>query len=182
MYEFQFVLMGPINNIPALVQIMAWHRPGDKPLPERMMVSLLTHICVTRPQWVNTMGSLPQLLMRWILASSSHQQLWYWLWLNVFVSLGTKLEQPLCSILYEEWFVTHWGWDKMVANLLMTFSYAFSWRKIYKFQIRFHWSLFPRVQLTIFQHWFRLGAGQETSHHLNQWWLVYWCIYSASMS
>ena len=25
---------------------------GDKPLSEPMMVSLLTHICVTRPQWV----------------------------------------------------------------------------------------------------------------------------------
>ena len=40
------------NNIPALVQIMAWHRPGDKPLSEPMMISSLTHICVTRPQWV----------------------------------------------------------------------------------------------------------------------------------
>ena len=44
---------GPINNIPLLVQIMAWPRPGDKPLSEPMMVRLLTHICVTRPQWVN---------------------------------------------------------------------------------------------------------------------------------
>ena len=34
---------------------MAWRRPGDKPLSEPMMVSLLTLICVTRPQWVNTM-------------------------------------------------------------------------------------------------------------------------------
>ena len=42
-----------INNIPALVQIMAWRRPADKPLSKPMMVSLLTHICVTRPQWVN---------------------------------------------------------------------------------------------------------------------------------
>ena len=50
----KFVPKGPINNIPALVQIMAWRRPGDKPLSEAMMVSLLTHICVTRPQWVNT--------------------------------------------------------------------------------------------------------------------------------
>ena len=41
-----------INNIPALVQIMAWHRAGDKPLSEPMMVSLLMHICVARPQWV----------------------------------------------------------------------------------------------------------------------------------
>ena len=42
------------NNIPALVQIMAWRRPGDKPLSETMMVSLLTHICVTRPQCVKS--------------------------------------------------------------------------------------------------------------------------------
>ena len=39
-----------INNMPSLVQIMAWRRPGDKPLIEPMMVSLLTYICVTRPQ------------------------------------------------------------------------------------------------------------------------------------
>ena len=51
--SLKFVLKGPINNIPALVQIMAWRRPGDKPLFEPMMVSLPTHICVTRPQWVN---------------------------------------------------------------------------------------------------------------------------------
>ena len=42
-----------INNIPALVQIMAWHCPGNKPLSEPMIVSLPMHICVTRPQWVN---------------------------------------------------------------------------------------------------------------------------------
>ena len=45
---------GPNSIIPALVQIMAWRRPGDKPLSEPMVGSLLTHICVTRPQWVNT--------------------------------------------------------------------------------------------------------------------------------
>ena len=51
--SLKFVPKGPINNNPALVQIMAWRRSGDKPLSEPMMVSLLTHICVTRPQWVN---------------------------------------------------------------------------------------------------------------------------------
>ena len=50
--SLKFLPKAPINNIPALVQIMAWRRPGDKPLSETMMVSLLTHICVTRPQWV----------------------------------------------------------------------------------------------------------------------------------
>ena len=52
--SLKFVPNGPISNIPALVQIMAWRRPGDKPLSEPMMVSLLTHSCVTRPQWVKT--------------------------------------------------------------------------------------------------------------------------------
>ena len=47
-----FVPKGLINNISAMVQIMAWRRPGDKPLSEPMMVWLKTHICVTRPQWV----------------------------------------------------------------------------------------------------------------------------------
>ena len=41
-----------INNIPSLVQIMAWCRPCDKPLSETMMFKLLTHICVIRPRWV----------------------------------------------------------------------------------------------------------------------------------
>ena len=53
--SLKFVPKGPINNIPALVQIMAWCRPGDKPLSEPMMVSLTTHICVTQPQWVNNL-------------------------------------------------------------------------------------------------------------------------------
>ena len=51
--SLKYVPKGPINNIPALVQIMACRRPGDRPLSELMMASLLTHICVTRPQWVN---------------------------------------------------------------------------------------------------------------------------------
>ena len=50
--SLKFVPKGPINNIPALVQIMAWCHSGDKPLSEPMMVNLPTHICVTRPQWV----------------------------------------------------------------------------------------------------------------------------------
>ena len=51
--SLKFVPWVQINNIPVLVQIMAWRRPGDKPLSESMMVSLLTYICVPRPQWVN---------------------------------------------------------------------------------------------------------------------------------
>ena len=50
--SLKFIAKGPINNIPALVQVMAWRGPGNKPLSEAMMARLLTHICVVRPQWV----------------------------------------------------------------------------------------------------------------------------------
>ena len=56
--SLKFVPYGPINNIPTLVQIMAWCRPGDKPLSEPMMISSLTHICVARPQWVKGFNAL----------------------------------------------------------------------------------------------------------------------------
>ena len=49
----KFVSMRSISNIPAWVQIMAWRRPGDKPLSETIMVRLPTHLCVTRLRWVN---------------------------------------------------------------------------------------------------------------------------------
>ena len=77
--SLKFVLKGPINNIPSLVQIMAWRRPGDKPLSEPMMVRLPTYICVTRPQWVNSshpsaaymLTELGQLWLRWWLVAYS---------------------------------------------------------------------------------------------------------------
>ena len=41
--SLKFVPKGQIDNIPALVQIMAWRRPGDKPLSDPMMIFLLSH-------------------------------------------------------------------------------------------------------------------------------------------
>ena len=71
--SLKFVPKGLINNIPALVLIMAWRRPGDKPLSEPMTISLLTHICVTRSQWVNLSSSMLvkrapecEVLCRWL--------------------------------------------------------------------------------------------------------------------
>ena len=77
--------------------------------------------------------------------------------------------------------LTHWGRDKMAAVSQTTFSNAFSWMKMFEFRLKFDWSVFPRVQLTIFQHWFRwwLGAVQATSNYLNQWWIVYRRIYAS---
>ena len=95
--SLKFVPKGPINNILALVQIMAWRRPGDKPLSEPMMVSLPTHICVTRPQWVNTFR----------LRQKSHQfsdnifKLIFWnenLWISFKISLKFVPKGPVNNI------------------------------------------------------------------------------------
>ena len=77
--------------------------------------------------------------------------------------------------------LTHLGRDKMAAISQTTFPNAFPWMKMYEFRIRFHWILFPGVQLTIFQHWFRqwFGARQATSQYLNQGWFVNWRIYAS---
>ena len=113
--SLKFVPKGPIKNIPSLVQVMAWRRPGDKPLSEPMMVSLLTHICVARP---------------------------------------------------------HLPLGKMAAFPQTIYSTAFSRMRSVVLWLKFHWSLFIRVQLTITQHWFRqwLGAVQATRHYLDQCW------------
>ena len=63
--SLKFVPKGPINNNPALVQVMAWRRPGDKPSPEPMMFRLPTHICVTRPQWVDAYAFFRTPMSRW---------------------------------------------------------------------------------------------------------------------
>ena len=76
-FSLKFVSKGPINNISALVQIMAWRRSGDMPLSEPMTVSLLTHICVTRPQWAH----LKQ----------------YSFWMAIFSSGLKKLYSGCCS-------------------------------------------------------------------------------------
>ena len=52
--SLKFVPKGPINNIPASVQIMAWRLPDGKPLSGPRLVKVPTHICVTRSQWVKS--------------------------------------------------------------------------------------------------------------------------------
>ena len=57
-------------------------------------------------------------------------------------------------ILHDWWVqgLAHWGQDKMADFSRTTFSDAFSWMKMFEFRLRFHWSLFLRVQLTTSQH------------------------------
>ena len=82
--SLKFVSKVRIDNIPAFVQIIAWHRPGDKPLSEPMVVSLLKHICVNRPRWVNSWMSRKckrcsvTLVLNILLKESSDPPIEYW--------------------------------------------------------------------------------------------------------
>ena len=64
--SLKFVSNGPINNILAMVLVMAPCLPGNRPLSEPVMVSLLTYICATRLQRDKT---LPVLNHAWVNAS-----------------------------------------------------------------------------------------------------------------
>ena len=51
--------------------------------------------------------------------------------------------------------LTHLLLDNLAGNFQTTFSNAFSSMEMFEYQLKFHWSLFLRVQLTIIQHWFK---------------------------
>ena len=89
--SLKFVPKGLINNIPALVLIMAWRGPGDKPLSEPMLVRSLTYICVTRPQWVKPLSMIDksdcELLLGWHLMSTK----------PYFMHLDAEASNFICS-------------------------------------------------------------------------------------
>ena len=87
--SLKFIPSGPGSNIPALVQIMAWRRPGDQPLSEPMLTHKLTHICCTRGRSVNLNlrqywknKQALQLVYMCTKASSSNAEIVYTSWRN----------------------------------------------------------------------------------------------------
>ena len=86
--SLKFVPKGSIYKIPASDQIMAWRRPGDKPLSEPMMINLPPHICVTQPQWVKLLRQTPWSthlglkriyeLVEWVIISSNDYMVPIW--------------------------------------------------------------------------------------------------------
>ena len=97
----KYVARGPINNIPPFVQIMAWRRPGDKPLSELMLVSVPTHICVTRPRRVNPLYA--ELLFERFNVIAVFMIPWHWTYCSWKLSF------------------THWGQNKMAQSCRLHF-------------------------------------------------------------
>ena len=111
--SLKFVLEVRINNIPALVWVMAWCRPGDKPLSEPMMLSSLICICVTRPQRVNICFS-----MEWWVNMFISWHMMMWIWVNTGSGNGLLPNST-----------------KPLPELLLTYhqrcSLAFNWRQFH---------------------------------------------------
>ena len=82
-----------------------------------------------------------------------------------------------------EWggLLTHLALDKMATILQTTFSDAFSWMKSFVLWLKFHWSLFVRVQLTITQHCLDNGLAPNRPQAiiLTNYDIIQWCIYVA---
>ena len=66
-----------------------------------------------------------------------------------------KFNQQVLSAFLCVVYPTHLPLDEMATTSPTIFLDAYSWMKIFAFWLKFHWSLFLKVQLTITQHWFR---------------------------
>ena len=111
--------MGPIYNIIALVQTMAFRWPGVKPLSEPMMVSLLMHICIIRPQWVNYISSLKLVMdgclkiTRPLFVGSSVWS-YNWLSLNGLIEHWSRINSSPPSAAC----MCQWIWSALVQRLV----------------------------------------------------------------
>ena len=115
----------------------------------------------------------------WCHAMVLEFKIWHVIWYNVILLLTpvyTTLYKRVYTMLYNRVLyhywppvqyhviiaysmkrlgLTHWGWDQMAAIFQTTFSTPFYWMKMFELRLNFHWNWFLRVQLKIFQHWFR---------------------------
>ena len=100
----KFIPKGPIDNIPALVQIMAWRRQGAQSLSETMMVRLLTNICVTRSQCVKGLS----FSIYYVLSSKSE---------NIFKMLAVRVLRIETSefFIWFKFMDGYWVWRLYIA-------------------------------------------------------------------
>ena len=82
--SLKFVPKGQINKIPALVQIMAWRRPGDKPLSEPMVVIVYSPYYRPFPS-VNGQGASDAELWRFrcCLSDQAVDKQWRYRWFDI---------------------------------------------------------------------------------------------------
>ena len=145
---------------------MAWRRPGDKPLSEPMMASLLTHICVTLPQWLNETGTSLDLYnvtnctgnLLWcftkitfsgnILHNSHYQQCTYAITKKKWCKIIPYRESDNIAAVFFSWLIENswqWHWiqhcpnDQIVTVTIVTLR-PYKTHSFTDFVILLHWT------------------------------------------
>ena len=125
------------------------------------------------------------------------------MWLNYSIVIETNTliyerdYKLMCQSVLEKTLVFNWLWSLATKNRRRrhpklyrdaqwprpngqtTFSNAFSWKKMCEFRLRFQWSFFvSKSRINNIPALVQIMAWP--GHCLDQWWLVYWRIYSLS--
>ena len=61
---------------------------------------------------------------------------------SVLINDSRSMQQLFYYFVFP-FYKTHWGRDKMAAISQTTFSDVVLWKKMFKFRLKFHWSVFP---------------------------------------
>ena len=181
-FSLKYVRKGPIDNNSASVQIMAWRRSGDKSLSEPMMISLPTHICVTRPQWVNSFPPSAAYMHRRT-GSALIQVMACRLFDDITWTRADLLStEPLMN--FSEMWIEMQNFPFMKMHLKMLSAAILSRGRRVNWHIAEfgHWSLIHRkiskcseiCQVCQQQCYLNIEWNFRMNHYLNQWWLVNW--------
>ena len=153
---------------------MAWRQPGDKPLSEPRMESLLTHICVTRPQWVK-----PQ---SFFLMQGSE--------MGLFNKHDKKYEMNISRATSATKYTrVHWQTGRQMDEIIHTLRlrqnghhYAlwntFFWKQIFEFQLNFDRQMPMKPYGIVRPQWVNrvcllyLGCSYQLPWLLMPWWLT----------
>ena len=134
-----------LNQCKLIISEVSWHSPKGKITVNAVDIcpDSKVHGANMGPTWVLSAPDWPHVGPMNLAIRVSLIWVWKWLILRLHLHLPRTTD------------LTHWGRDKMAFISQTTLSNAFSLIKMYEFRLRFHWNLFPRIQLIIFQHWFR---------------------------
>ena len=165
--SLKFVPNGRINNIPALVQIMAWRCPCDKPLFEPIMFSIMIYIYASLglnelkmlvKADTNFTGKPVKLfifMLKLQTTKPSIELLVAAKIVQIIVAHQTCGSTSHIEIQILAHIITHWVLVKTADILQITYSTVCPRTKMFVFWFNVRWSLFGGVQLKIYQHWFR---------------------------
>ena len=159
--SLKFVPTVWINNIPVLVQIVAWRWPGNKPLSEPMLVKLPTHLYASLG--LNELSYV-----------ASNQ---WWLRLLKYIFWTRYLHYRHDATNHYRHGATRFNKFKQKKKKWLPFC---SWH----FQTHFlEWKLlcFDALKFVpkVYNQQYAITGSTMvlTNHYLEQWCLVYWCIY-----